>query len=416
MRQKRLDDFFAPAEKLIGDEDYIVDLHVHSRYSRATSRNMTLKAIAAGSRIKGLSIVGTGDALHPVWLRELRSNLRRSEDLFEYEGVKFVLTAEVNTVFEREKRHRIHSILIFPSISKAEEISEKLSVYGDLSQDGRPTLSIDPVELLDILFTADDSLELIPAHIWTPWFSVFGATSGFDSLKECFGERVSRVHSLETGLSSDPEMNWMISSLDRMNLLSNSDAHSHHPWRLGREANVFTLSHPGYEQILDAVRSGSGLKMTLEVPPEFGKYHWSGHRNCNVSLPPEEAIRMSNLCPVCGRKLTVGVEQRVYQLADRRKGFKPEGKPGFVRTLPLHEILMTASGTTSYGSVVSDHEALIKRYGSEYQVLLNAPINELLVINRRAAELIWLLRTNRLKVRPGYDGIYGTIAPDQDLE
>lgn len=416
MKQKRLDDYLEQSERLIDDDDYIVDLHVHSKYSRATSRNMTLKAIATGSRVKGLNIVGTGDALHPAWLRELRSTLRETEGLFEYEGVKFVLSAEVNTVFQRVKSHRIHSILLFPSVSKTEEVSEKLSAFGDLSQDGRPTLSLDPVELLDILSSVDDSIELIPAHVWTPWFSVFGATSGFNSLEECFGERASRIHSLETGLSSDPEMNWMISSLDRMNLLSNSDAHSHHPWRLGREANVFTLAHPGYKEMLSAVRNGSGLKMTLEVPPEFGKYHWSGHRNCNVSLPPEEAVKASDICPVCGRKLTIGVEERVYQLADRKKGFRPEGKPGFIRTLPLHEILMTASGTSSYGSVSSEYEALVKRYGSEYQVLLNAPIDELLKINRRGGELIKLLRTNRLKVNPGYDGVYGTVAPDQHVD
>ncbi|MEM3795031.1 MAG: endonuclease Q family protein, partial [Thermoprotei archaeon] len=244
----------------------------------------------------------------------------------------------------------------------------------------------------------------------------FGSNSGFNTVEECYAERSDRIHSLETGLSSDPEMNWMISRLDRFNLLSNSDAHSHHPWRLGREANVFALGEADYKHLLRVLVRGEGLKLTLEVPPEFGKYHWTGHRTCGVSMPPEEALKRGNMCPVCGRKMTIGVEQRVYELADRKRGVRPNGKPPFIRILPLHELIMATTSSNTYTSktVREIYQALIAKYDNEYTVLLDAPISGLQSLNPRLARLIGDMRNNNLKVEPGYDGVYGRLVIGQE--
>jgi uncharacterized protein (TIGR00375 family) len=430
-KQRSLDDYIAvpivPQENIeavqqkeeayIQEGDYIVDLHLHSRYSRATSEFMDLPGIARNSKIKGLSLIGSGDALHPAWLKELKELLRPAGgEFYEYQGLLVVPTAEVSTVFEDQlgKTHKIHQLLVFPDLSVAEGASERLGKYGDLNLDGRPTLTIDPPTLMDELYGAGNDIEIIPAHIWTPWFSLFGSNSGFNNLKECYRERSDRIHSLETGLSSDPEMNWMISSLDKYNLLSNSDAHSHHPWRLGREANVFTLREPGYKQLLSVLRGGDGLKMTLEVPPEFGKYHWTGHRTCGVSMPPEEALKRKNICPVCGRTMTIGVEQRVYELADRPRGFKPNSKPSFIRVLPLHELIMFSIGSTAYGSkkVQAIYRGLTAKFGNEYKVLLDASLHEIEAFDPTLAGLIGDMRSNNLKVEPGYDGVYGRLVHD----
>ncbi|MEM0321412.1 MAG: endonuclease Q family protein [Thermoprotei archaeon] len=404
---------------IIGRDDYIVDLHIHSRYSRATSGFMNLQGITRNSKLKGLRLIGSGDAFHPTWLRELKDSLKPAGgELYEYEGILIVPTAEVSTVFADEGglTHKIHHLLVFPTISTAEALAEKLGRFGDLSSDGRPTLNVDAQTLVDDAQSVDSDIEVIPAHVWTPWFSLFGSNSGFNTVEECYAERSDRIHSLETGLSSDPEMNWMISRLDRFNLLSNSDAHSHHPWRLGREANVFALGEADYKHLLRVLVRGEGLKLTLEVPPEFGKYHWTGHRTCGVSMPPEEALKRGNMCPVCGRKMTIGVEQRVYELADRKRGVRPNGKPPFIRILPLHELIMATTSSNTYTSktVREIYQALIAKYDNEYTVLLDAPISGLQSLNPRLARLIGDMRNNNLKVEPGYDGVYGRLVIGQE--
>jgi len=334
-------------------------------------------------------------------------------ELYEYDDVLVVPTAEVSTVFSDDAgvTHKVHHLLVFPAISSAEALAEKLGDTATSPLDGRPTLNVDPPTLVDEVQSVDPHIEVIPAHVWTPWFSLFGSNSGFNSVEECYADRSDLIHSLETGLSSDPEMNWMISRLDRFNLLSNSDAHSHHPWRLGREANVFTLKQADYEHLLDVLVRGEGLKLTLEVPPEFGKYHWTGHRSCGVSMPPEEALKRGNVCPVCGRRMTVGVEQRVYELADRPRGSKPNGKPPFIRVLPLHELIMATTSSNTYTSkrVRDIYQVLTAKYGNEYRVLLDAPISELEAFNPQLARLIKDMRSNRLRVEPGYDGVYGKL-------
>lgn len=403
------------ARGVIEKDDLIMDIHMHSRFSRATSSSMDLRAIANGAKIKGVALLGTGDCLHPKWLAELHENLIESgSEIYEYQGIKFVISGEVNTVFSDRNgaNHRIHQLLLVPSLNTAEELARKLRKYGDLSLDGRPTLNIDAANFVEEVLSVDEDIEIIPAHVWTPWFALFGSNSGFDSVEECYADKSNRIHSLETGLSSDPEMNWMISKLDKYNLLSNSDAHSHYPWRIGREVNVLSLKEVSYKSILSALRQGAGLKMTLEVPPEFGKYHWTGHRECKVSMPPSEALKLSNKCPVCGKKMTIGVEQRVYQLADREKGYVPPDKPGFIRVLPLYEILELVGKSSGYKTrkVAEMYDTLIKRYTNEYNILLNVPLTELDKMNRMLSNVLRSMRQNELKIKPGFDGVYGEIS------
>lgn len=404
----------------------IADLHIHSRYSRATSKHMDIEHIAHFAAIKGLRVVGTGDFTHPFWLRELKSELEQEDDTGLYRPVRlpnspvlFMVTGEVCTVFRSDvdgQVHRIHHLILLPCLEAAEQVNERLARYGDLSSDGRPTLDMSPAELVEEVLKACPEAEVIPAHVWTPWYSLFGAFSGFDSVEDCYEDMAKHIHALETGLSSDPPMNWRVSALDRYVLVSNSDSHSFYPWRIGREANVFELG-PGeltYEAMVSAIRrrDTKRLTMTIEVDPRYGKYHWSGHRKCGVALPPEEAVKLGNRCPVCGRPLTKGVEQRVEELADRPYGFRPEGAAGYVHLLPLSEIIMKAIGAQSpnSASVWRVYETLVAKFGDEYAVLLDASFKALReVAGPEVAEAIVRVREGRVKVIPGYDGVYGDI-------
>jgi len=311
----------------------IADLHIHSKYSRATSQKMNINEITRFAEMKGLNLIGTGDFTHPKWLSELKSSLVEDGDTGVYKpvnapgsAVRFMITGEVSTIFSWEGRtKKVHHLILTPNIETAEQINERLSRFGDLSADGRPTLEMTAAELVEEVMEVSTMNEVIPAHVWTPWFSVFGAFSGFDSIEDCYEDMSGHIHALETGLSSDPPMNWRLSRLDRYTLVSNSDSHSPYPWRMGREANVFELPRLTYGEVLDAVRRKDPERFlfTIETDPAYGKYHWTGHRKCGVSLPPAEAIKLGNRCPVCGRPLTKGVEQRVEELADRPYGFKP---------------------------------------------------------------------------------------------
>jgi len=387
---------------------------------------MDIGHIARFATIKGLKIVGTGDFTHPLWLRELRSELEDEHDIGLYRpvgspgsDVLFMITGEVCTIFQSEldgRTHRIHHLILLPSLEAADQVDDRLAHYGDLSSDGRPTLDMRPAELVEEVLGVCPEAEIIPAHAWTPWFSIFGAFSGFDSVEECYEDMAGKIHALETGLSSDPPMNWRVSSLDRYALVSNSDSHSPHPWRIGREANVFEFGQDelSYRAVVEAIRKKDPrhFKLTIEVDPRYGKYHWSGHRKCGVSLPPEEAVKLGNRCPVCGRELTKGVEQRVEELADRPPGFRPEGAIGFVHLLPLSEIIMEVLGAQSPNSaeVWRIYEALVAKLGDEYTVLLDATreaISE--VAGPALAEAIIRVREGRIKIIPGYDGVYGRI-------
>ena len=397
----------------------IADLHIHSHYSMATSERMRPEEIARYAEIKGLSIVGTGDFAHPMWLKELRETMvSEPNGLYRlvsgnHPSVHFMASAEVSTVFTvKSGVKKVHHVILTPSFEAAAQISDRLSRYGNLASDGRPTLDINAAHLVEEVMEVSNRNMVFPAHAWTPWFSIFGAFSGFDSIEECYEDMTKHICALETGLSSDPPMNWRLSGLDRFTLVSNSDCHSFWPWRIGREANVFELERPNYDDVLAAIRTKDAgrFKFTIETDPAYGKYHWTGHRNCNVSLPARESARLGNICPVCRRRLTKGVEQRVEELADRTAGFRPEGAIGFIHLLPLSEIIATVLGvdSSSVEKVWSVYNALTEKFGNEYSVLMDRSKNELSSIGgEHLAEAIVRVREGRDKVVPGYDGVYG---------
>ena len=321
---------------------YIADLHTHSRYSRATSKECTPEYLDLWARRKGIHLIGSGDFTHPAWREELKEKLKPAEDGFyvlkkEYriqDGntrdhmiPRFVITGEISSIYKKyDKVRKVHSLLILPGLKDAENLSEKLEVIGNLHSDGRPILGLDCRELLEIMLETTPDGMYVPAHIWTPHFSMFGAFSGFDTVEECFGDLSSHIHAVETGLSSDPPMNWRVSMLDRFQLISNSDAHS--PAKLGREATLLDIDW-SYEGLRGAIQNGNGLAGTIEFFPEEGKYHMDGHRKCNLCLTPMETETYQGKCPVCGRKITIGVSHRIEQLADRAEGFVKEGANGF---------------------------------------------------------------------------------------
>ena len=400
----------------------IADLHIHSRFSRATSQKMNIDEITRFARIKGLNLVGTGDFTHPKWLKELTEELVEISDTNLYgttkhpdSPVRYMITAEVSTIFTVEGSvKKIHHVILTPSLETAVQVNDQLKRYGDLSIDGRPTLDMTASQLVGEVMRVSDENVVIPSHAWTPWFSIFGAFSGFDRVEDCYQDMTKHIPALETGLSSDPPMNWRISALDKFALVSNSDSHSSWPWRIGREANVFELERLTYQGVVDAIRKKDPkrFKFTIETNPAYGKYHWTGHRNCNVSLSPQESIKFGNRCPVCRRKLTKGVEQRVEELADRSDGFKPEEAMGYMHLLPLSEIIATVLGVDYPGAqkVWSIYNPLVARFGDEYTVLIDATREEMSrIVDPRIAEAIVRVREEKMRVIPGYDGVYGQL-------
>ncbi len=394
----------------------VADLQLHSKYALATSGDMDLHHMAEGARTKGLNLLGTGDFTHPRWLSELESQLEpiAGAGLFSYRGLTWMLSGEVSTIYEQGgKTRKVHHLIYSPDFESVKQVNEALSKYGRLSSDGRPVLTgIDSAGLVESVTSVSRQVVVIPAHAWTPWFSVFGSKSGFDSLKECYQDQTGKIFAIETGLSSDPEMNWRLSSLDGLALVSNSDAHSPNPWRLGREANVFELDRLTYEEVFDAIRAKDPRRFlyTIEVDPAYGKYHYTGHKKCGVSLLPEEARRLGNKCPNCGKKLTVGVLQRVEELADRPEGFTPEAAVPFNRLLPLYEVVSIATGVNRLyaKSVLEAQDRLIGEFGSELAVLLEVPHENLSKFSSpKVADAIVAAREGRVTFVPGYDGVYG---------
>jgi len=400
----------------------IADLHIHGPYSRATSEKMSIAGIARYAKIKGLNVVGTGDFTHPKWFEELTHSLVWDPDTSLYKPttdsaspVRFMATTEVNTTFpHKNETKKVHHVILTPNLETAAQINDRLSKYGNLHIDGRPTLNVDPSTLVEGIMEISSQNMIFPAHAWTPWFSIFGAFSGFNSVEECYGDMTKHIHALETGLSSDPSMNWRLSKLDKLTLVSNSDSHSFWPWRIGREANVFELKKSNYKEIVEAIQSKDSqrFKYTIETDPSYGKYHWTGHRNCNVSLSARDAAKLANICPICRRRLTKGVEQRVEELADRPGGFRPDDAIGFIRLLPLSEIIAAvfACDSPSTSKVWTIYNALIEKFGDEYAVLINAPRKELsATVSDEIAEMIIKVREGKAEVVPGYDGVYGQL-------
>ncbi len=383
---------------------------------------MSIKEVARFSKIKGLQLVGTGDFTHPQWFKEIQENLIPEADteLFKLKStpesqVRFMLTTEVCTIFEyKNDTKKIHHVILTPTLEHAAQINDKLIKYGSLSSDGRPILNMTAPQLTEEVMQVSNENIIFPAHVWTPWFSVFGAFSGFDSIEDCYQDTIKHIHALETGLSSDPPMNWRLSKLDRFTLLSNSDSHSFWPWRIGREANVFEFEQPTYRGIKEAIctKDTKHFKFTIETDPAYGKYHWTGHRNCNVSLSAQEARKFGSICPVCRRKLTKGVEQRIEELADRPIEFQKEGSPRFIRLLPLSELISAVLNVDSPSSQVvwNEYNTLIERFGNEYAVLLDSSKDELCAtVNSKLADAIINVREGKVEVTPGYDGVYGKI-------
>ena len=395
---------------------FVADLHIHSKHSMATSKDTDFEHLAACAKAKGIALLGTGDFTHPKWLTEARAKLEPISDsgVLAYQGVNWLLSCEVSTVYRQEGRSRkIHHLIYAPDFETVSQINEALSKHGNLASDGRPVLTgIDSAGLVEVLSSFSSRIVLVAAHGWTPWFGVFGSKSGFDSLEECYQDQTSKVFAIETGLSSSPPMNWRLSALDRVALVSNSDAHSPNPWRLGREANVFDLPRLTYTELFDAIRQKdpSRFLFTVEVDPSYGKYHYSGHKKCGVSLAPDEAKKAGNRCPKCGKKLTVGVLQRVGELADRPEGYVPPGAIPYRHLLPLYEVISYSTGVNRLyaRSVLGLQDRLIARFGSEFSVLLEASEEELAqVVPAAVAKAILASREGKVTVVPGYDGVYG---------
>jgi uncharacterized protein (TIGR00375 family) len=393
------------------------DLHIHSKYARATSKEMDLEHLSKYGKLKGLNLIGTGDFTHPKWLNELKEKLKPIEDsgLYSFDGMNFMLTTEISTVYVQDNKVRkIHHVIHVPSFEIVNQINERLTKLGaKLDIDGRLLLNgRTSIELVELLINIYKDTLIVPAHVWTPWFSVFGSKSGFDSVEECYQDQTKNIYALETGLSSDPKMNWRLSSLDKFALMSNSDSHSPWPWRLGRECNVFELKKLTYWEILDAVKKKDKKRFlfTVEVDPAYGKYHWTGHRNCHINLSPKQALKINNICPVCGRKLTIGVEQRVEELADREEGFVPENAIPFKSLIPLSELIKDSLKIDSLYSknVWSEYNKLIENFGNEFSVLLDVSREKLeKVIDKQLVDVIVKNREAKIKVIPGYDGVYG---------
>jgi len=399
----------------------IADLHLHSKYARATSKEMDITNLARYAKLKGLNIVGTGDFTFPQQLKDLKSKLEPIEGngLYKHNDVFFMLTTEMATFYFQDKKpRRIHHLVHVPSLEIVEQIIDALTKKGaNTGIDGRMAMKISSPELVEILNEISRDIHVVPAHIWTPYFGCLGSKTGFDSVRECYQDKTHLIYAVETGLSSDPLMNWRVSEMDKFALMSNSDSHSPWPWRLGREANVFDLNKISYYELWETVKKKDKSKFlfTIEVDPNYGKYHYTGHRECKIALSPKEALKLKNICPVCKKPLTIGVLQRVEELADREEGFVPKDAIPFKSLLPLYEIISFVTGTNQLYSkkVIEEQNKLINFFGSELNVIMNANFEDLIKItNKKIAKAIIDVREGKIKFKPGYDGVYGELMFD----
>lgn len=447
--------------------EIIADLHLHSKYSRAVSPQMNIAEMVKWAKIKGINLLGTGDFTHPLWLSGLRTNMEEMEGILELKDyppsslcklgttvgarkeqedrkVKFLLTTEISSIYSQGgKTRKIHNLIIAPSFEIVEKICHELRLRGcNLLSDGRPIVGLSARNLLELILSVDENCLFIPCHIWTPWFSLYGANSGFDSIEECFGELSKYIYAVETGLSSDPQMNWQVPDLDNRQIVSFSDAHS--PANLGREATVFDVGDKkiwGYEDIRRAIlgegekwdmslTSHSHILYTVEFYPEEGKYHYTGHRNCGVVQSPEETKKKGTTCPVCGKHLTVGVMHRVMQLASHEvqsssrqrrdkvqrddhgvRWTEKEGRPPYVALVPLREIIAEVKGIGKLAKGVEvEYQNLVERFGNELQILLKTKVEEIAKVSgEKLAEGIVKVRSGDIYINPGFDGEYGTV-------
>lgn len=396
----------------------IADLHIHSKYSRSCSKELTPENIAKWCEMKGINVVSTADFTHPRWFAELKESLEPAEPgLYKLKNsenkTRFLVSTELSCIYRRnDKCRRVHLCVWMPSLESAEKLTRAIEDKGgNVRSDGRPILGMDSEDILKMALEIDEDAMVIPAHAWTPWFSVFGSFSGFDSLEECFGKNAKHIHAIETGLSSDPAMNWRLSALDNLTLISNSDAHSLE--KLGREANVFSFSGaPDYYKIVKAIKNKNkkNFLYTIEFFPEEGKYHLDGHRDCGVRLTPEETKKNNFLCPVCKKPVTVGVMHRVDKLADRKEIDK-NNFIAYKSAVPLQEIIAECFGQgVKTKKVVETYNKLIKECGAEFDILLDKPIDE---IKKIGGEIVGIaidkMRRGDIYIAPGYDGEFGVV-------
>jgi uncharacterized protein (TIGR00375 family) len=390
---------------------FFADLHIHSRFSRACSKDITIENLEKWGRIKGLNLIGTGDFTHPLWLKELKEKLKETNGiLYSKSGFKFLLTGEISLMYTQGKGRRIHLVLLIPNFEIADKINSYLDTKGRRDYDGRPIFKISCEQFAKDLREISDEIEIIPAHVWTPWFGIFGSSTGFDSLKEAFGNEEKNIHAIETGMSSDPEMNWHLSELNNKTIVSFSDSHSFWPWRIGREATIFEKAD-SFKDIIDGIRNNSILG-TIETEPAYGKYHWDGHIDCNFSSPPEETKKINNICPICGKPLVIGVASRVDELSNQKIDKNPNRKKYYI-LLPLHELIaFSISSRLESKKTWEIYNKLIEKFENEFNILLNVSKEELikeLKENEKLVKLILENREGKIKVKPGYDGKYGEL-------
>lgn len=413
----------------------IADLHIHSKFSRACSANLTPSNIAAWCRTKGIDLIATADFTHPGWLAELKDKLEEAEPgLYRLKkkhqaedgsgsyrpapvpangrDPRFICSTEISCIYKKgDKTRRLHLVVLAPSLTAAGKLADRLDKDGyNLKSDGRPILGLGAKELLEICLEVDPEMMMIPAHAWTPWYSVFGSKSGFDSLEECFEDLAPEIHAIETGLSSDPPMNWRLSALDPVFLVSNSDAHG--LANLGREANAFDLAEPSYRALTDILKKHDrqSFLYTIEFYPEEGKYHADGCRPCGFSCAPEESERLGGRCPRCRKPLTLGVLGRVHALADRPTGGQPESAVPFRQIVPLEELIAETLGKGKVSKAVQrEYQSVIERLGPEFEILTDLELGQIAEHSKPLAEAVSRMRSGEIEVKPGYDGVFGQV-------
>ena len=394
--------------------EVIADLHIHSKYARATSKNLSIENLEKYARIKGVHLLGTGDFQHLLRRKEIDEKLSEDENgiLRTANGFPFLWQTEISLMYSQdEKRRAVHVVVFAPNGEVATQITKFLESKGRIDYDGRPIFGMTAVAFVEALKKIDDKIEIIPAHCMTPWFGLYGSKSGFDSLKECFQDQTDKIYAIESGMSADPSMLWRFEEVasGKVNIVSFSDAHSFWPWRIGRESTIFEIPELTYDNIIKAIRTGEGLKATIETPPEYGKYHWDGHRVCEFSCDPEKTKELKGICPVCKKSLIIGVDYRVEEIAKYPKGFRPKNLKPFYKLLPLHEIIALVKNMGMQSRKCWEiYNSLIKEYENEFNILLKVPKEKLIKsFDEKFADLILQNREGKIKVKPGFDGEYG---------
>ncbi len=390
--------------------EIIADLHIHSRFARATSKNINLENLEKYARVKGLGLLGTGDFQHPFWSKELDVLEEKDGILYTKTGFPFLWQTEISLMYSQDgKGRRIHHVILAPNKEVVKQITDFLASKGRLDYDGRPIFGFSSIELVDAMSSISEDIEIIPAHCMTPWFGIFGSKSGFNSLREAFQDKENKIHAVESGISADPEMLWKFSFLNKKTIVSFSDSHSFWPWRIGRESTIFSIGKLNYKNIIKAIRQNT-IKTTIETDPFYGKYHYDGHRNCNFSCSPKKTKELGGICPICKKPITIGVEYRVEELADQTE--KPKNAKPFYKLIPLHELIAIAIGfSLSSKKTWEIYNFLIEKFENELNILLNVEKDQFMreKINEKLIDLIVKNRTGSLKIKPGYDGVYGQV-------